>query len=344
MSGYPKANRTVQWFLGDVATDPMGPVEKVVWHTTETTSWPGYGGGATAPHYTVKANFATKRMEWRAHFPDEHNARALRNEAGGVQTNRDGALQVEIVGTCNQDPDTRPSWWDDPGVLRSWDLEPWQVEGLAEFVVYAHEAHDVPLIAPALWLAYGPDPRAPGRVPASYGDSPARFTGSQWDAFRGHCGHEHVDENAHGDPGRFPMRDILERAGELLAPPPPEAHAMSLPAIMIAAGQTQQYFVDGNVKRKIVSGAVSTYLDEVATDAAGVGQDAATQALSSLAGIAAQLSALAANTADDATSEQVQALAAQVAGVALAVADDATSAEVAELRDLVEATHPPAGT
>jgi hypothetical protein len=187
--GYPAASRTAQWFYDTVGGANMGSVEKVVWHTTETTGWPGYDGGKKAPHYTVRPDFGSRRMLWRQHFPDHVNARAMRNEPGGVQTNLDGAMQVEIVGTCDE---TR-TWA--ANVLRSWDLADWQVEGLAMFVAWAHRVHAVPLLAPSLWLAYGRDPRAPGRVPASYGDSPARMAGGTWDRFRGHCGHQHAPEN-----------------------------------------------------------------------------------------------------------------------------------------------------
>jgi hypothetical protein len=211
--GYPAASRTAQWFYDTVGGANMGAVEKVVWHTTETTGWPAYDGGKKAPHYTVRPDFGAQRMLWRQHFPDHVNARAMRNEPGGVQTNLDGALQVEIVGTCDE---TR-TWA--ANVLRSWDLEDWQVEGLAMFVAWAHRVHGVPLLAPSLWLAYGKDPRAPGRVPASYGDSPARMAGGTWDRFRGHCGHQHAPENSHGDPGRLPMGQILARGAFLLAPP-----------------------------------------------------------------------------------------------------------------------------
>jgi hypothetical protein len=213
--GYPAANRSAQWFYDTVGGANMGAVEKVVWHTTETGGWPGYDGGSKAPHYTVRPDFGSRTMLWRQHFPDTKNARAMRNEPGGVQTNLDGALQVEIVGTCDE---TR-SW--PKQMLRSWDLDDWQVEGLALFAAWAFREHEVPLRAPSLWLAYGKDSRVAGRVPASYGNSPARMTGGTWDRFRGHCGHQHAAENQHGDPGRLPMQQILARAAVLLAPPTP---------------------------------------------------------------------------------------------------------------------------
>lgn len=217
--GFPPANRTAQWFYDTVGGANMGAVEKVVWHTTETTGWPSYDSGMKAPHYTVRPDFGARAMLWRQHFPDSVNSRAMRNDPGGVQTNLDGALQVEIVGTCDQRPDA-PTWTHRSDVLHSWDLLDWQVDGLAAFVAWANREHGVPLSAPSLWLAYGKDPRAPGRIPASYGDSPARMTGGTWDRFRGHCGHLHAAENAHGDPGRMPMGQILARAHALLEPTP----------------------------------------------------------------------------------------------------------------------------
>lgn len=213
---YPPADRRSQWYDGVVASSrfPGGRVEKVVWHMTETPGWPGYRDGQIAPHYTVRPDFAARRMQWRAHFPDTHHSRALRNEPGGVQTNRDGALQVEIVGTC----DETKTW--PASMLRSWDLPDWAIEGLAAFAAWCHREHGVPLRAPGTWLAYGRDARRPGVVPASYGKSPARFTGAQWDAFRGHCGHQHAAEQTHGDPGRLPMDRILARARQMLTPEP----------------------------------------------------------------------------------------------------------------------------
>ncbi len=213
--GYPAANRTAQWFYPAVGGADMGPVEKVVWHTTEGDGWPSYDGGKKAPHYTVKPDYGSRMMLWRQHFPDSVNSRAMRNEPGGVQTNLDGALQVEIVGTCDETRD-----WP-ARMLKSWALEDWQVEGLAMFAAWTFREHGVPLAAPSLWLAYGKDPRAPGRVPASYGDSPARMTGRTWDRFRGHCGHQHAPENVHGDPGRLPMSQILARTHIILNPAPP---------------------------------------------------------------------------------------------------------------------------
>ena len=42
--------------------------------------------------------------------------------------------------------------------------------------------------------------------PGSYGVNAAqRFTNVQWENFTGVCGHQHVPENDHGDPGDLPI-------------------------------------------------------------------------------------------------------------------------------------------
>lgn len=205
---YPLANTMAQWFATAYPGTAYPAVEKIVWHTTEGGSWPDYRGGAIAPHYTCRPDFAGKRLEWRAHFPDLVNSRALVNLTGGVQTNLDGALQVEVVGTC--DPSAS---WAGVATLRSWALPDWVIDGLARFAAWAYTEHGVPLVGdvPA-WRAY----------PASYGRTASqRFSAPRWDAFRGHCGHQHVPENEHGDPGAFMIGPILARAQELVTPTPP---------------------------------------------------------------------------------------------------------------------------
>jgi hypothetical protein len=363
-TGYGPANRTAQWFYGAVTTSPMGGVDRIVWHTTEGNGWPAYDGGAKAPHYTARPDFTAQRMEWRQHFPETVNARALQNDAGGVQTNLQNAVQVEIVGTCDQDHPTA-------GWLHSWDLPSWALDGLADFAADLNRRHGVPLTA---WQPFRAYSNATGVARENNG---IRMTGAQWNAFSGHCGHQHVPENDHGDPGALPIGALLARAHQILNPP--EVPEMSLPAVMVASGQTQQYLVDGNVKRKIVTGAVSTYLTgtvdlpfydgvpaavlslwpTVAVDANGVGRDAASEALAAVNVVATQVSAVASTLSqvasgvqDDATAAQIAALAAQLATAVQALAaldsDDASTADIAELHDLVSEVHdvvvPPATT
>jgi hypothetical protein len=197
---YPPADRTIQW-INDTGTFQSG-VEKVVLHCTEGTGWPGYNGGASAPHFTVMGDFDQKRLVWRQHFRMDRYSRSLRNPAGGVQTNIDGAITVEIIGTCN-----RKTSWKEPH-LHMWDLPEWALRGLADWVRWCHVEHGIPLVAPGLWPAYPSSPTL---------DARARMSGAEWNAFRGVCGHLHVPENTHLDPGDFPIGDLLTLAGDTVA-------------------------------------------------------------------------------------------------------------------------------
>ncbi|MEU6661271.1 hypothetical protein [Streptomyces sp. NPDC046821] len=178
----------------------------VVWHTTEGTSVPSYNGGREAPNFTAAPDFKAKKLRWYQHFDFDTSSRALVNKSGGVETNTLNAVQVELVGTC--DPNTHKRWGSTPH-LYSAELPDWVVRDLAAFAKWAHDQHGVPLTARPVWLAYGKDSRRPGVSPASYGASPARMSFAEWNGFKGHCGHQHVPENDHGDPGAFPMAAIL---------------------------------------------------------------------------------------------------------------------------------------
>jgi len=211
MSTYARANTTVQWFADDYRGSHLDPNCGVL-HTTEGTTWPGYDGGSKAPNYTAMPDVAYKRLLWRAHFPDEMSSRALRNEAGGVNTNTANAVQVELVGTCS--PATRDAW-QRKGLRQNvhfifWPEAPdWALADLAAFVADMHTRHGIKIEGPVFWRAY----------PASYGKgNPNRFTFTQWRAFLGWCGHQHVPENDHGDPGALDWAKVQSAARALVAP------------------------------------------------------------------------------------------------------------------------------
>ncbi|MFD5217456.1 hypothetical protein ACFWMH_07285 [Streptomyces tendae] len=194
---YPGAS-TAYWHQSRYGGSAMES-NVVVWHTTEGTSVPSYGGGASAPNFTAKPDFAAKRLVWYQHFDFDVSSRALVNKAGGVETNTLNVVQVEIVGTC--DPATHKKWGKTPHLYTP-DLPDWAVRDLAAFAKWAHDHHGVPLTSGVTFKAY----------PSSYGASSVRMPGAKWSSFRGHCGHQHVPENDHGDPGLLPMAAILARA------------------------------------------------------------------------------------------------------------------------------------
>ncbi|MET7429648.1 hypothetical protein ABZT16_11700 [Streptomyces flaveolus] len=196
---YPGAS-TAYWYGSKYPGSAMES-NVIVWHTTEGTSLPDYSGGSVAPNLTAKPDFNAKRLVWYQHFDFDVSARALVNAAGGVETNTLNAAQVEIVGTC--DPATHAKWVKAGYAhLYTPELPDWAIRDLAAFAKWAHDNHGVPLSSGLTFKAY----------PSSYGANGVRMTGAQWTNFRGHCGHQHVPENDHGDPGAFPIAAILSLA------------------------------------------------------------------------------------------------------------------------------------
>ena len=220
---YPGAS-TAYWYG---AKYPGSAMESnvIVWHTTEGTSLPSYSGGAEAPNFTAKPDFAAKRLVWYQHFDFDISSRALVNAAGGVETNTLNVVQVEIVGTC--DPSTHKKWGSTPHLYTP-ELPDWAIRDLAAFTKWAHDNHGVPLTSGVTFKAY----------PDSYGTSNGvRMTFSAWNGFKGHCGHQHVPENLHGDPGALPIAAILN-AAKGGSPTQPQEEGVALSAADIkAAGE-----------------------------------------------------------------------------------------------------------
>jgi hypothetical protein len=210
MSTYPPADAKTQWFDDDFGWDVIVP-NVLVWHTTETMNWPGYDGGAKAPHITVRPDIPNKRLQFRQHFASEHSSRALQNLPGGVATNTNNAFQVELVGTCD---DAYAKAW---GTRKAgidyihWPTAPeWALAALADLVKYLDTRFDVPLRSTVTWANY----KSPTGLLAD-----VRLSGAQFQTYTGHLGHQHVPENNHGDPGKFPIQKVLDYA--TAAPTPP---------------------------------------------------------------------------------------------------------------------------
>lgn len=192
---YPGAS-TAQWYQSRFGGDPM-EVNVVVLHTTEGRTLPGYDGGSNAPNLTAVPDLVSKKLKWYQHFDIETSSRALQNLRGGVETNTLNVVQVELVGTC--DPVTHKRWGGSGYVY--WPQAPeWALRGVAEFLAWMHVNHGVPLTGPAKWPAY----------PTSYANGGGqRMSAAAWDAFKGVCGHMHVPENVHGDPGAIDFPALM---------------------------------------------------------------------------------------------------------------------------------------
>lgn len=207
MSTYSKANKTAQWFEDNYGGSRMhltAATMVLCLHTTEGFTWPSYSGGAIAPNYTAHPVISKKRIDWRAHFNDETSSRALENHAGGVETNTLNVVQLELVGTC--DP-AHTHTWDGKRAGHDYiywpDAPDWALQQIANFIKDMHKRHGLKLSA-LDFQAY----------PGSYGErgktNHVRMSGAQWRNFAGICGHQHVPENDHGDPGAFPIKKVLD--------------------------------------------------------------------------------------------------------------------------------------
>lgn len=168
----------------------LGPVTIGVLHTTESPRGKYRSGGprnygnfghTSFPHFTVDVQ-GGKFVAFQ-HISIRHAAKALRNTSGGVQTNREGVIQIEVVGSATQP-------------LTS---DPVMVEGLSALMRWIESQTQIPAASGVTWKAY----------PASYGNNGVRLSNAAWEGYAGWLGHQHVPENTHGDPGAITISALL---------------------------------------------------------------------------------------------------------------------------------------
>lgn len=218
---YPGASTAYWWqqtWGGSAMESNVGVI-----HTTEGRTVPNYGGGASAPNFTALPDIPNKRLRWYQHFDFDVSSRALVNKAGGVDTNTANAVQIELVGTCDE---RKAETWDGKraGVdYIFWPEAPdWALAELARFVKWAHDEHGIQLRSTVTWKPYNK-----GQVGGSYGANGVRLTGAQWNAYYGWLGHQHVPENDHGDPGDLDFARVLAHATGIQPAPLEEDMALN---------------------------------------------------------------------------------------------------------------------
>ncbi|PXA83606.1 hypothetical protein DMC47_42950 [Nostoc sp. 3335mG] len=159
---------------GPVGSYTAGPY-RIVHHTTEGASASGaiqaFRANRSDPHFTVDATTIYQ------HIDTGLAARALRNLAGGVETNRLSAVQIEVVGTAGH-PKARPV-----------------LENVARLCRWLEHTHNIPQV----WPNGPPKPAINGQDPGGHNRNP-----QNWVRLGGHYGHCHVPENIHWDPGYTP--------------------------------------------------------------------------------------------------------------------------------------------
>ena len=163
---------------------------KLVLHTTEGDSFSPrsdgtYYGHSSFPHFTIERDGTV----WQ-HISIYRAARALRS-GRGVQTNRGGAIQVELVARSSSDPN---------GIVTVA-----QEEALRRLYGWLTVEAGVPIAARSV-----PAGAIPGSARTS---APQRMSNAEWRAFSGVCGHRHVPSNDHWDPGAYPCSRVLEGNG-----------------------------------------------------------------------------------------------------------------------------------
>lgn len=135
---------------------------------------------------------------------------ALANDAGGVQTNRAGVVQVEILGYSEESPEDPDEW----------------IDNLAADV--AAPVCRIFRIPPRLWRNFvGPEAGFIARE-----DAPQRMPDELWEAWSGIVAHQNAPENEHWDVGRYKGGRLITVTSRLLggSPPPDDEEAQLMGA------------------------------------------------------------------------------------------------------------------
>lgn len=212
------ANTTAQWYADNFPGIDMGDqLEKGTLHSTETVSYPGYGGGASAPTCT----YFPRRREFRQHFPNQMSARALRDPSSTpVRENRDKNFQLEIVAYSDYVL-SRSDYARRNGGIWIGDLEPEHYDDLAMMAIELNENHGIRLESTVEW-----------REGQKTFVSGVRLSSRAFDTYRGWLAHMHVPGNTHWDVGGFFWSQLAvaidHRRGTPAPPPvpPEEEHLM----------------------------------------------------------------------------------------------------------------------
>jgi hypothetical protein len=158
----------------------VGGPFKIVHHTTEGNGYPSaraaYASNRSDPHFTVEGARVFQ------HVDTAKAARALRNRPGGVETNRDSAIQIEVVGFAARGKKTAT------------------LQTGARLCRWIEKEHGVPQVWPngfVRWSHSGADPCGHNR------------DAMKWDRKGGHYGHSQVPENSHWDPAYTPAETLV---------------------------------------------------------------------------------------------------------------------------------------
>lgn len=216
MGLYSKADQGIK---GNNSGKFTGGPPKGVLHTTEGSSASGaiaaFKANNSWSHFLVH----TDGKIWQF-INTNVAARTLRNALGGVQTNTDWAIQIEIVGFAAK-----------IGLMPTA-----QHKALYDLMRWIETDSGVLPVAPPLPFA------------SRYGQPGTRLSSAVWDAYGGWCGHSHVPEgNDHWDPGKIDLLSLL---------PPKDVKPMYEPPLNLEPIAASVKLADGRVYLGAVSGAI----------------------------------------------------------------------------------------
>lgn len=179
---YPGAQQII--FVGSTGGPYVNAPFRGVIHTTQSVSYTPskfeYYGHSNPPHFTVARGANGARVF--QHYSIKVAARALANLDGGVQTNRQNAIQIEIAWRAENIAALPDAMKQELRLLIAWINKQCGIKRVAP-PFYGHEA---------------------------YGNgSIARMEFQEWTSFNGWCGHQHVPENQHWDPGKIDIDYLL---------------------------------------------------------------------------------------------------------------------------------------
>lgn len=229
----------------------------IVLHSTETTGFPGYNGGAANPHFTIDL----RTGEVRQHVPLSWGSRCLAVSADNgnirdVTVNVTGTIQIETIGAVTPGYPDRYGHYDLP---RAFPTDAKAQGFLARLLRDIHLETGIPLEVSsyATWVAY----------PNSYGAYAAqRLSSREFRDARGVVGHQHAVANDHGDGlyGRevngvaVDLEKVLAaaRGGAVAAPESPAYSDVPSPANNFLFPKAQVVLFQTTVNRLIEMGLI----------------------------------------------------------------------------------------
>lgn len=153
-----------------------GGPSKGVAHKTQGATYAGakaaYIKRSLGPHFTIGEE--SKGAILFQHLDTNVASSAVANDSGGVQTNRDGAIQVEIVGFSGQTMGSK------------------QTQRFKELQLWLRDTLGIPIS----W----PMGRPPKDSATGYGENNGHRDAAVWDSTSGWYAHSQVPENEHWDP------------------------------------------------------------------------------------------------------------------------------------------------